>query len=1111
MARLVHQSATLARVRTEGTVAHLPPRGDHMTDGMAARRRLGVYGAGLFLALTALQVGCGSADSSSEGSSTPGKAYAATDASASDSTGGAYLPGDSGNAMDTSQDTSWSTGTDAGTSGWFDDASDAAAADATAAPGLSEDEAQKRSWTQQLDSAPLASVSLGGDKKMDLVAMRVTVQVEGLRARTLVDHIFHNPYAKVAEGRFRYSLPADATVSYFGLFGIDTTTQPAFFGAQDPLQNQDEVAVAGAEPKKVADGADPKLWGEVKEARIVAQEVATQVYEQETAKKVDPALVEQVAPNTFEAKVYPIPANGFNRVLVAYEQTLPRLGGHFSYTFVVPKGSKGSVEFTLIAAKAAIAAAASSGTEKMTVKETKSHFVHHWAKAVDEQGGVLAVDLTPTGDTGEADVLAGTDPVTQETFGLVRLHPTLSMLAGKKTAASQALFVLDTSASEGPGRFGIDVALMTAILQKSATIQKFQVVTFDAGARWLGTTWLTNDQAGRKQALDLLDGVVLEGATDFAAALRTMAQPPMTVADPQADVFVLSDGVVDFGETSAETLLAQWQATSPWKARFFAYRTGVGADNLALFQALTRKGGAVFNCLSQADLPACAVAHEAPGVLVDQVTVETVGTDGAKVADVLVAGRQATLFPGAALTLAVRLTKPGKATVHVLGNAPGIGPLDIAVPVTLQPTGELAPRAWAEIAVAQLLEAHEAKFEGLALALSQHYGIASRLGSFLVLEDLKTWKKYDLDEESTKLGTKALQTLIEAALVAQGKAWSGWQQLLAALQAGNGTSLVLQVDGGKLLDMATTLVTAAELELPASTLLIPLVKAVDVPGDYLAVLKAKAAFVVDPYSTEAERRRNLGQTGQAVRALTTALELNPSDAEVERLIGYRVRSWQQPALAAALFLDVLRKRPFEPQSYRDLAAAVAVDRPALAMLLYEAVLAGKWNAKFKAVKTVVQEEYALFIQGLAQGSPQHALNPYLATRKKALNLQDPSGDLRVTITWNTDNVDIDLWVTDPLGEKCFYSNKQIKSGGKLLDDLTLGFGPERFVAPQAVPGTYLVQAHYFGNNGNALDATTYVTATVMTHVGKPDQTVQNYDFVLKKAGEVATIATVSFK
>ncbi len=1067
-------------------------------------------GAVSCLALGAL--GCGLADSAAKSPSASGATYAMADTGS--------MAGDSAGASDGMA----SSGTDSASSADVmaaakdakSDASatamDAAASDVEAVPGTSEADQQKRTWRKLVESVPLASVSVGGDKKLDLVAMRVTVQVEGLRSRTLVDHIFKNPFdGKTLEGKFRYALPPDATVSYFGLFGVGTQTQPQFFGGADQLNGKDEETVAGAGPKQVAEGADPLTWGVLHEAKVVAQAIATQVYETEVNQKVDPALVEEIAPNTFEARVFPILPKGYNRVLVAYEQTLPLVAGKYAYTFVVPKGDMGALEFTLIAAKTAIAAAASSGSLTTKLTETKKHFVHHWQQPVDEKGGVLAVDLTSTAANTEADVLAGTDPVTKEAFAVLRLHPKLAELLGSKTAAKQAIFALDTSGSEA-GRFDFDVKLMTGILAKSSTIEKFQVVTFDAGARWLSPAWLPNTQQGRDQALDLLDGALLEGATDFASALRILAQPPMAVTDKQADVFVMSDGVVDFGETSPETLLSQWQATAPWQARFFAYRTGIGADNLALFQALTRKGGAVFNCLTASELPACSVAHEAPGILVDSVTVEPVGNDGAQLTDVLVAGRQATLFPGATLMLAGRLVKPGAAVVHVKGTAPGKGPIDVAVTVTLQPAGELAPRAWAEIAVAQLLETHEGKFEGLALALSQHYGIASRLGSFLVLESSATWKKYELGDESKKLGGAILQKLIEAALTAKGKAWTSWQQLLAAVQAGNGTSQVMQVDGGKLLDMVQTVLTDDELQLPVPTLLIPLVKMTsDVPADYLKALKAKAAFVVDPFSVEGERRRDLGQTGAAVRALTTALEFNPSDAEVERLIGYRVRSWQQPAMASALFLDVLRKRPFEPQSYRDLAGTLANVRPRLAMLLYEAVLAGKWNQKFKAVKTVTEEEYALFIQGLGQQDPKHALNPYLAERKQALKLKSPTGDLRVTITWNTDNTDIDLWVTDPNGEKCFYGHKDTKAGGHLLDDLTQGYGPERFVAEKALPGEYKIEAHYYGNNGNALEATTYVTATVMSHIGKPNQSLQTFDFVLHKNGEVATVAKVSYK
>ena len=52
---------------------------------------------------------------------------------------------------------------------------------------------------------------------------------------------------------------------------------------------------------------------------------------------------------------------------------------------------------------------------------------------------------------------------------------------------------------------------------------------------------------------------------------------------------------------------------------------------------------------------------------------------------------------------------------------------------------------------------------------------------------------------------------------------------------------------------------------------------------------------------------------------------------------------------------------------------------------------------------------------------------------------------------------MDLWVIDPTGEKCFYANRSIKSGGNLDVDVTTGYGPETFSMAKALPGGYSVQ------------------------------------------------------
>lgn len=70
-------------------------------------------------------------------------------------------------------------------------------------------------------------------------------------------------------------------------------------------------------------------------------------------------------------------------------------------------------------------------------------------------------------------------------------------------------------------------------------------------------------------------------------------------------------------------------------------------------------------------------------------------------------------------------------------------------------------------------------------------------------------------------------------------------------------------------------------------------------------------------------------------------------------------------------------------------------------------------------------------------------------------LQPVEADLRVVINWDTDASDMDLWVTDITGEKCYYSHRLTTHGGHLSRDVTQGYGPEEYLVRKALPGPYL--------------------------------------------------------
>src|SRR5205085_226584 len=190
-----------------------------------------------------------------------------------------------------------------------------------------------------------------------------------------------------------------------------------------------------------------------------------------------------------------------------------------------------------------------------------------------------------------------------------RLRPDLKE-EQTKPFAEHAVFLLDTSLSEHHDRFDVNMDLMKKILEKDPDIKKFNILTFNVGTAWVEPKgWLDNTEAGRKTAFDRLDGLVLEGATDIAGALEALLHGPVADASGSLNVFLLSDGQATWGERETASLVSRFESHCKFPVRFHCYRVGLGSENQELFESLTRKGGGIFQCYSEADINAAAVAH----------------------------------------------------------------------------------------------------------------------------------------------------------------------------------------------------------------------------------------------------------------------------------------------------------------------------------------------------------------------------------------------------------------------------------------------------------------------------------------------------------------------
>jgi tetratricopeptide (TPR) repeat protein len=961
-------------------------------------------------------------------------------------------------------------------------------------------------WHRDRGRPTFARVYVGDGNSLELVSLHVSVTIEGPRARTVVDHIFRNPHNQQLEGTFEYPLPTGASPSYFAMFlGQTRDTAPARFTRRANQQPLPAEALARLTPAELVKQVDTADWGRLQEARIVSKEKALETYEEVVRGRIDPALLEYAGGNTFSGRVFPIAAKGYNRVILAYEEPLPIAEERMLYRFPLPDCKLQELQFNL---------------QARTDECRKPSFLPRDAGKDESSGRVIFSrawkDAKPEGEVVFACTPA--DPQVQAISGrqgengpryvYARLRPQLKTVAKDQSFASHAVFLLDTSLSEHPERFAVTMKLLQKILETDRAIQHFNVLTFNVGAAWLDPKgFFDNTAAGREKALKMLDGLVLEGATDISCALDRLAQPGFGIAaGTNLNVFLLSDGHITWGEPDVAALVARFEQRCPHATRFHCYRTGLGEENSELFEALTRRGGGVFQCYGEAELDAAAQAHRSQCMKIERV--RFVG--GPEASDILVSGRRAAVYPGGELVVAARFNGVGRTTAIVEGEFAGQKMVQ-EFPLEVRSGSELAPRAWAEVAVSSLLALHDSHLDGLVTAYCQQFGIVSRVASFLVLENEADYKRFNLEEERGKTLAGDLGVFLADV----------WAQLGKAVPAGKSFERFLaQVDkrvnllggqNGAHVKQMLDLLKDEDFELPVSPIQGGLVRSRDV-ADYLTERERDRRNVA-AYLKEARRRSEAGDVDGAVRVLSSIIEEYPNRGDALRLVGYRLVDLKQAGQAARLFSQVQKQRPFEPHSYRDLAHALEESgKFGLAAINYEIVLAGTWHNRFRQeLKTVAQEEYAHMMQeAIRHKRVTGSLANHFGERLEQMARPQPKSDLRVTISWNTDATDIDLWVIEPDGTKCFYSHNRTKSGGELSQDQTQGYGPERYRVAKAQPGVYTLIVHYFRPNPNLLGGETHVNVRVSRFAGTPQETVERHTVILKQHNEQVEVAKIQF-
>jgi uncharacterized membrane protein YgcG len=934
---------------------------------------------------------------------------------------------------------------------------------------------------------------VGDTETLPLDAVEASIRVDGPRARVVLDCLFRNDRERTLEGTFELRLPNEASPFYFA-FGESAravaTTGPA--SERAPFLGTTAASIAATAVDGIA-SARADAWSAPKEARMVPRERAAWAYTESTRRRVDPALVEWAGAGVFSARVFPLAPGRTHRVVFAYDVDLVATGDGQELRFDLPSD----------APQRAVA---------IDVDADERPTLTPYAARSAADGRVVYSFKNPTQNAivlhlanPDPAVLVGTDAAVGPCFATA-LTPQIPS-ATAAPGATRGVFLLDTSLSSNPERFNVWLKLVRAVLDENrASLREFDVLFFDVQTRWWRDGFVANTPQNVDALLEDAQALSLEGATDLAAALAEASAPTWlraTADAPRHDLFLLSDGAATWGATETADLdaaLAKGRGGFLW-----AYETGLaGTDSTTLAHLARATGGAVFSVTGESEIAAAARAHaQRPCVL------RGVSIEGG--ADVLVAGRPTVVHPGQRLRIAGRGAPKDGAPVVLKLEQDGRA-FEVRTSPTRVVRSDLATRAYGQIAVAQIEELG-AVAGSPARAYATHFRVVGSTCSLLMLESEADYQRYGIhpDEDAARIKWEHASDFVSRFGDARRNEPSNARADLVAWLHRLESTPGMQLRVPEELLAAVGRMSAASFRVEAPRLVCRSLLKSDVPAE-LRVQLASHSLDYDALAAESKRRLAVAGPADALRAMSSLVENLPGDTALARDVAYSALEWGLAGQAVHLFRRVATLRPYEPETYRALADALQRTGDAdLAIVYSEIALAGNFDARFGGFREVAALDYVRMLRRIQRGELVTSVPDFAAERLAALTRDYVPGDqgLVVVITWNTDRTDVDLHVTDPRGEECFYQHTRTAIGGTITRDVTQGFGPEMFRVAKPVAGDYAVRVHYFASDNQRASVRSQVLATIYERWGQPDEKVTRKAVTLTAGQDRwAPIATV---
>lgn len=920
---------------------------------------------------------------------------------------------------------------------------------------------------------------------ISLQKLTIDVQVIGNIATTTLTMTFYNSSNVVLEGELTFPMPEGVTVSRYAL----------------------------------------DINGKMREAVPVEKAKATEVFESIERRRVDPGLLEKVEGNNFRTRIYPLPANGARTILVAYEEELKLNQTSSNLQYHLPLAYTATIaEFSL---KATVFESVMKPTfteqpdGSLSFTNTGNTYTATLAKKNFKPQKALTINLPKLNGQPEVQLQSAGGAF----YFLVNVYP--KQQSRPRQWANEIGVIWDCSLSGLQRDIEKELALLGLLIKQQQNLT-IRLGLLNNTFKNAGNFVITN--GNWKQLKDKLEAVVYDGGTNFSAInSKTL---------PAANYLFFTDGLSTFGENKVALNEPVHTINTAQKAdystlKYISLKTGGQFINLANVTA-----NDAFKQLKEEQLQylgiknAVDVRQTYPSMPVNvDGHLSVTGITGRLTTNLVLQfgyGNKVTTTQSVQLnTLAPALTsidvsriwaqkKIAEMDILYDQNKEDISKLSKQFGIVTRNTSLIVLESLADYIRYEITPPAELQVAYDAALKQRSADLIERrtnliAGAIAMTNELKTWWNTDFSGFKVKQEDKypvpdALMGRVAGVEVGAPAAQAARTQAARnesaqAQQRAQALNEVVIVSAGQARQKS---VTASVTTIVAPVKPQPTIKVVDYKSDkdYMKSLTAKgdeayqqylairADYVSTPtfYFDVANWFYQQADTARATMVLSNIADLDLENADLFKVMAYKLKQAGQYQEALFVTQKVLQWRPMDAQSYRDYALALAdVGQYQLALNNLYKVLTQTYNTQTAARDKGIEEVVIPEINNLIS---LHRKRLIIDSIDQKLITALPV-DIRVVLSWNKNDTDIDLWLTDPNGEKCFYSHNKTGIGGRMSKDFTAGYGPEQFMLKKAIAGKYKIEVNYYGDRQLTVSGPTTVTAEIYTRyaTGKQERKI----------------------